>query len=163
MRMVFWLTWGFQIGVACVHQALAQSNYLFSLAAIGLSSLMLIGSLVAVSDVVEKHQNDRWVYTKSIVSPFVVTFFSVTAVLTTLIFSQYTLLLSLVLSILTPSLFLLFNPAWLALGLMPEIRIRADTGQWLLVFHVHAIASSREWLRSVLIDRSIAIIVEGGS
>lgn len=163
MRAVFWLTWGFQIGIALVHQAITQSQMLFALAAIGLIGLMLIGSLVAVSATVGNDRFDQWVYTKSIISPFFVALFSVTALLTTLFFPQYTLLLSLVLSILTPPLFLLFNPAWLALGLKPEIRARADTGQWLLVFHVHAIASSREWLRSVLIDRSIAVIAEGGS
>lgn len=163
MKAIFWLTWGFQIGIALIHHALTQSQYLFALAAVGLCSLMLVGSLVAVSTATGNDQSDRWVYTKSIISPFFVTLFSVTALLTLLFFPQYTLLLSLVLSILTPSLFLLFNPAWLALGLKPEIRARADTGQWLLVFHVHAIASSREWLRSVLIDRSIAVIAEGGS
>lgn len=163
MRAVFWLTWGFQIGVALVHQAIAQSQHLFALVAIGLAGLMLIGSLVAVSATVGNDRFGQWVYTKSIISPFFVAFFSVIAILTTLGFPQYTLLLSLVLSILMPPLFLLFNPAWLALGLKPEIRARADTGQWLLAFHVRATTSSREWLRSVLIDRSIAIIVEGGS
>ena len=46
MRAVFWLTWGFQIGVALVHQAIAQSQHLFAPASIKIT--IIVGALVLV-------------------------------------------------------------------------------------------------------------------
>jgi hypothetical protein len=162
--MVFWLTWAFQVGVMFAHDAISRSAYLFAFASVLFVALALIGSLVAVLSVASlatnAQQNANRTYAKPIISTNFCVFFAVLFILSSLVIPQYTIFISLVLSVLSSPLFLMSNPAWLAMELLPEIRACAESGRWFVVFRDRAIRSQRELLRVVLVDRWVAVAVE---